>query len=83
MAEFSKQWVELNDNEMGGWDFDIEKVASELPKSTMIPYICEGFGFLAIGKDENDQIHLAIPTGNSDKEGSEVEWKKMEEVING
>jgi len=83
MAEFSKQWVELNDPEMGGWDFDIETVASELPKSTMIPYICEGFGFLAIGKDENDQIHLAIPTGIFSEEGSEVEWKKMEEVING
>jgi len=83
MAEFSKQWVELNDSEMGGWDFDIETVASELPKSTMIPYICEGFGFLAIGKDENDQIHLAIPTGNSSEEGSEVEWKTIEEVING
>jgi hypothetical protein len=49
----------------------------------MIPYICEGFGIRAIGKDENDQIHLAMPTGNSSKEGSEIEWKKMEEVING
>jgi hypothetical protein len=66
-----------------GWDFDIDKVASELPKSTMIPYICEGFGFLAIGKDENDNIHLAMPTGNSNKEGSEIEWKTYEEVING
>ncbi len=82
MAEFSKQWVELNVPEMG-WDFDIEAVASEMPKSTMIPYICEGFGFLAIGKDENNQIHLAMPTGNSSKEGSEIEWKKIEEVING
>jgi hypothetical protein len=82
MADFSKQWVEQNDSEMG-WDFDIETVASELPKNTMIPYICEGFGFLAIGKDENDQIHLAIPTGNSSEEGSEVEWKTYEEVING
>jgi seryl-tRNA synthetase len=36
-----------------------------------------------IGKDENDQIHLAMPTGNSNKEGSEIEWKAIEEVING
>ncbi len=39
MAEFSKQWVEKNVSEMG-WDFDIDKVVSELPKSTMVPYIC-------------------------------------------
>ena len=83
MAEFSKQWVEKNDPEMG-WDFDIEAIASEMPNSTMTnPYICEGFGFLAIGKDENDNIHLAMPTGNSNKEGSEIEWKTLEEVING
>ena len=50
MAEFSKQWVEKNVSEMG-WDFDIDKVVSELPKSTMVPYICEGFGFIA-GGDE-------------------------------
>ncbi len=55
MAEFSKQWVEKNVSEMG-WDFDIDKVVSELPKSTMVPYICEGFGFIAIGKDENENI---------------------------
>jgi len=82
MAEFSKQWVEKNVSEMG-WDFDIDKVVSELPKSTMVPYICEGFGFIAIGKDENENIHLAIPTGNYSDEGTEVEWKTMEEVING
>jgi hypothetical protein len=82
MAEFSKQWVELNDPEMG-WDFDIDQITSELPKSTMIPYICEGFGFIAIGKDENENIHLAMPTGNYSDEGTEVEWKTLEEVING
>ena len=52
MAEFSKQWVELNDPEMG-WDFDIEAIASEMPNSTMTDYyLCEGFGAVAIGKDE-------------------------------
>ena len=64
-------------------DFDIEQVVSELPKSTMVPYICEGFGFIAIGKDENDIIHLAMPTGHHSDEGTQVEWKSMEEVING
>jgi hypothetical protein len=84
MAEFSKQWVELNDQEMG-WDFDIEAIASEMPNSTMTDYyLCEGFGAVAIGKDENGEIQLAIATGNYNDEGHiEVEWKALEEVING
>jgi hypothetical protein len=84
MAEFSKQWVELNDPEMG-WDFDIEAIASEMPNSTMTDYyLCEGFGAVAIGKDENGGIQLAIATGNYNDEGHvEVEWKALEEVING
>jgi hypothetical protein len=84
MAEFSKQWVELNDPEMG-WDFDIEAIASEMPNSTMTDYyLCEGFGAVAIGKDENGEIQLAIATGNYNDEGHiEVEWKALEEIING
>jgi hypothetical protein len=84
MAEFSKQWVEKNNPEMG-WDFDIEAIASEMPNSTMTDYyLCEGFGAVAIGKDENGEIQLAIATGNYNDEGYiEVEWKALEEVING
>ena len=84
MVEFSKQWVELNDPEMG-WDFDIEAIASEMPNSTMTDYyLCEGFGAVAIGKDESGEIQLAIATGNYNDEGHiEVEWKALEEVING
>jgi hypothetical protein len=84
MAEFSKQWVELNDPEMG-WDFDIEAIASEMPNSTMTDYyLCEGFGAVAIGKDDDGEIQLAIATGNYNDEGHvEVEWKALEEVING
>jgi len=82
MAEFSKQWVEMNDSEMG-WDFDIDQIVSELPTNHMVPYICEGLGFIAIGKNEQDQIFLAMPTGNFSEEGSEVDWKPIEEVING
>jgi len=84
MAEFSKQWVEKNDPEMG-WDFDIEAIASEMPNSTMTDYyLCEGFGAVAIGKDDDGEIQLAIATGNYNDEGHiEVEWKALEEVING
>ena len=44
MAEFSKQWCEMNDPDMP-WDFDIFEIANNLTQNFYIPYICEGFGF--------------------------------------
>ena len=57
MADFSKQWVEKNDPNMG-WDFDIEAIAVDMKPGTINPYyICEGLGCVAIGKDENGVVH--------------------------
>ena len=83
MADFSKQWVEMNDLNMK-WDFDIEAIAADMKPGTINPYyICEGFGSTAIVKDENGQVHLAISTGVFGDEGHEVHWKTLEEVLNG
>jgi hypothetical protein len=83
MADFSKQWVEMNDHEMG-WDFDIEAIAADMKPGTINPYyICEGLGSVAIGKDENGVIHLAMATGVFGDEGHEVHWKTLEEVLHG
>ncbi len=83
MADYSKQWVEMNDHKMG-WDFDIEAVAAEMKPGTINPYyICEGLGSVAIGKDDNGVVHLAISTGVFGDEGHEVHWKTLEEVLNG
>jgi len=83
MADYSKQWVEMNDHKMG-WDFDIEAIAAEMKPGTINPYyICEGLGSVAIGKDDNGVIHLAISTGVFGDEGHEVHWKTLEEVLNG
>ena len=83
MADFSKQWVELNDPNMK-WDFDIEAIAAEMKPGTINPYyICEGLGYVAIGKDENGVVHLAMATGVFGDEGHEVHWKTLEEVLNG
>ena len=83
MADFSKQWVEINDPDRG-WDFDIEAIAADMKPGTINPYhICEGFGSVAIGKDENGVVHLAIATGVFGDEGHEVHWKTLEEVLNG
>jgi hypothetical protein len=83
MADYSKQWVEMNDHKMG-WDFDIEAIAAEMKPGTINPYyICEGLGSVAIGKDDNGVVHLAISTGVFGDEGHEVHWKTLEEVLNG
>jgi hypothetical protein len=64
MAEFSKQWCDINDPERTP-DFDIDEIAEGLESNYYTSIICEGFGFLAIGKTADNEIVLAIPTGGS------------------
>jgi hypothetical protein len=85
MAEFSKQWAEINDPEFG-WDFDIEEVSNQLDPNHYVPMICEGFGFIAIGRDENYNVLLAMPTGETetDEEGQisdTVTWHAYEDIV--
>ena len=81
MAEFSKQWLEVNgDGETGGWDFDIEAVASTISNSHYSHYICEGFGFVAIGKNEIGETILAYRNWESNTD--EIQWKNLIDVIN-
>lgn len=80
MAEFSKQYCEKNDFDFPH-DFDINEIAEGLDKGHYTSIICEGYGFIAIGKDESDKIILAMPTGEHSEEGSAVEWKSFDEVI--
>ena len=85
MAEFSKQWAEKYDPEFG-WDFDIEEVSNQLDPNHYVPMICEGFGFVAIGRDENYNVLLAMPTGEieTDENGQisdKVIWQTYEDVV--
>jgi hypothetical protein len=57
MAEFSKQYCEIHQPEMG-WDFDIEEIAEGIPKGHYKPIICEGFGFSGIGVRLDGTIQL-------------------------
>jgi hypothetical protein len=75
MADFSKQFCELHLQDLPG-DFDILEIAKDVPNEHCISYICEGYGFIAIGKDEAGEIVLAF-RGKEDK----IEWKPYHEVI--
>ena len=80
MAEFSKQYCEHHDFDFPH-DFDINEIAEGLERGHYTSIICEGYGFIAIGKDEGGKIILAMPTGENTDEGSGVEWKLLDEVV--
>ena len=80
MADFSKQWCEINDPEMP-YDFDIIEEASKLKPNYSINHICEGFGFIAIGKtdDQDEKCILAMPV--DDAPFGTVKWVDCEQII--
>ena len=59
MADFSKQWCEINDPEMPH-DFDIWEEFDKLEPNTYVRMICEGFGFGAIA-NINGKCNLFMP----------------------
>lgn len=80
MAEFSKQYIEKNNFDFKP-DFDILELAESIENEHYIPIICEGFGFTAIGKDEDGKVIVAMPSGEWHEDQIEVEWKKLEEIL--
>lgn len=81
MADFSKQYCEKHDSEMPS-DFDILEIADGLQNEYYTSMICEGFGFIAIGKNASGEVILAFPPESMNPE-EPITWKSYEEVING
>ena len=80
MAEFSKQWCELNDPDMP-WDFDIFEIANNLTHNFYIPYICEGFGFSAIGKfAEGIKVYM-YNWGATESDEQQGEWVSIDTLL--
>jgi len=75
MADYSKQWCDINDPEMS-FDFDIFEEFEKLPKNNYISMICEGFGFIAIMRNHEDRCLLAF-----DDDG-EIIWEDYDQFIN-
>ncbi len=75
MAEFSKQYIEKQGGNL--WDFDILKIAESLPSEHYTSQICEGYGFIAISKDEYGGIHL----GYREPETDNVNWIDYNEIV--
>ena len=79
MADFSKQWCEINDPDMP-WDFDIFEVVKELNQNYYIPYICEGFGFSAIGKFA-EGIKVYYRNWDAESDEQQGEWITLDNII--
>ena len=75
MAEFSKQYC-ITHPEIGPGDFDILEEASKIQNEHYIPLICEGYGFIALAKDEYGQIHLGFRDENDN-----INWLEYNEVV--
>jgi hypothetical protein len=76
MADFSKQWCEINDPEMR-YDFDILEEANKLEPNSYVSMICEGFGFVAIAKDETGEVLLALKDWDTDT----TSWMPYNEIV--
>lgn len=76
MAEFSKQYCEVWDPGFP-YDFDVNEIAKDLVKGNYYPIICEGFGFVAIAKDRNEQILVAF----QDQEEDRLVWQDFDSFI--
>lgn len=76
MADFSKQWCDQNNEQQIKSDFDILEIADGLQNEYYTSIICEGYGFIAIGKNKEGEIILAMP-----KNSEEIEWKLFNEVV--
>ena len=75
MAEFSKQYCDQDDRDFA-WDFDILEVAVDIPNgASLFPCICEGYGFISIGKNDSGEIVLGF------REKDSLVWKPYHEIV--
>jgi hypothetical protein len=77
MAEYSKQYCDNTDLGFQG-DFDIYEIVEELNDNHYIPIICEGYGFIAIGKHEGVNKVAICRKDNEEL----VDWVELEEFLN-
>ena len=76
MADFSKQWCDENDPEMPH-DFDIMEEFNKLQPGYSIAYICEGYGFIAIGNMDGECM-LLMPSDDDENVGI---WRHYTQIV--
>jgi hypothetical protein len=74
MADFSRQWCIENDEDMMS-DFDIIDEFEQIREGHYVGWICEGYGFIAIGNFDGE-CKLAFRT-----EQDSIEWRDYNQVV--
>jgi hypothetical protein len=74
MADFSRQWCIENDEDMMS-DFDIMDEFEQIREGHYVGWICEGYGFIAIG-NFGGECKLAFRT-----ERDSIEWRDYNQVV--
>lgn len=78
MAEFCTQCAKLMFGNIEP-DINIRKIGSTLENETYIPVICEGCGMMAVEKDINGTIRVAIPTDINNFESRDFSWVNIDD----
>ena len=76
MADFSKQWCDINDPDMPS-DFDILEEFSKLKPGYAVDYICEGYGFVSIGNMDGECM-LLMPSDDDLNVGM---WRHYTQIV--
>lgn len=81
MAEFCTYCAPKMWGEEALPDIDVAAIAESLPLDTYSLVLCEGCGMSAIGKDNDNTICIAMPTGikNAEENKKEVKWVSLNE----
>lgn len=79
MADFSKEYCETYDFEMP-YGFSVIEVFNELQPGYYLPYICEGYGFIAIAKSEEGVCQVAFPLAYEEEDEQTVKWMPFDQV---
>ena len=76
MADFSKEWCKSYDEGGMNGDFSVMDIFKDLKEGYYYPIICEGYGFVAIRKQEG----ICEVAYTTNMETGSVVWKNFDEI---
>ena len=80
MAEFSKQYLEKNDQGNVKPSIDIDLIGEGLVHDQWTSAKCDGYGFIGIAK-LNGNLLLAMPTGGYEEGDPLVQWFPYSDIV--
>jgi len=79
MADFSKEYCERYDFEMPH-DFSVIEIFNDLKPGYYKSCICEGYGFIAVLKTENEICQVAFLLPYEEEDEQMIKWVPFDQV---